>query len=157
MKICLTQISEQGKIETFETTLVYSIVYGILNSDDMQIYDVEKCFDALWLEDCMLDICETLAPRARDDKLALLYEMNKKNYVAVKTAEGLTERVMIPTVVMQYGKWGPLQCSNTMDKIGKRCFENGEHLYMYKGRVGVMPLAMVDDLLGVDVGNHQWN
>ena len=132
---------------------MYGILNSVLNGEgdpvDMQIYDVETSFDALWLEDCMLDIYETLPPRARDDKLALLYEMNKKNYVAVKTAVGLTERVMIPTVVMQGGKWGPLQCSNTMDKIGKRCFENGEHLYMYKGRVGVMPLAMVDDLLGV--------
>ena len=132
---------------------MYGILNSVLNGEgdpvDMQIYDVEKCFDALWLEDCMLDIYETLPPGARDDKLALLYEMNKKNYVAVKTAVGLTERVMIPTVVMQGGKWGPLQCSNTMDKIGKGCFDKGEHLYMYKGRVGVMPLAMVDDLLGV--------
>ena len=27
---------------------------------DIQIYDVEKCFDALWLDDCMLDLYETL-------------------------------------------------------------------------------------------------
>ena len=88
-------------------------------------------------------------PGARDDKVALIYEMNKENYVAVKTSVGLTERVMLPSVVMQGGKWGPLKCSNTMDKIGKRCIEKGEHLYTYKGQVKVMPLAMVDDLLGI--------
>ena len=133
------------------------VVYGILNSVlngeadpiDVQIYDVEKCFDALWLEDCMLDMYETIPPHARDDKLALIYEMNKENYVAVKTSVGLTERVMLPSIVMQGGKWGPLKCSNTMDKIGKKCMEKGEHLYTYKGQVKVMPLAMVDDLLGI--------
>ena len=95
----------------------------------------------------MLDMYETIPPHARDDKLALIYEMNKENYVAVKTSVGLTERVMLPSIVMQGGKWGPLKCSNTMDKIGKKCMEKGEHLYTYKGQVKVMPLAMVDDLL----------
>ena len=130
------------------------VLYGILNSVlngeadpiDVQIYDVEKCFDALWLEDCMLDMYETVPPHARDDKLALIYEMNKENYVA---SVGLTERVMLPSIVMQGGKWGPLKCSNTMDKIGKKCVEKGENLYTYKGQVKVMPLAMVDDLLGI--------
>ena len=69
----------------------------------------------------MLDIYETLPPNARDDKVALVYEMNKENYVAIKTAIGLTERVALPKLVMQGGKWGPLKCSNTMDKIGKEC------------------------------------
>ena len=45
---------------------------------------------------------------------------------------------------MQGGK-----CSITMDKIGKYCVDKGKHLYSYKGQVKVMPLAMVDDLLGM--------
>ena len=103
--------------------------------------------DALWLKDCMLDLCETLPAAARDDKLSLIYRMNKDNYVAVNTAFGQTERVKIEEIVMQGGKWGPLKCSNTMDQIGKKCIKRGEHLYSYKGRVTIMPLAMVDDLL----------
>ena len=112
--------------------LVYGIVNSILNGEgppmDIQIYDVEKCFDALWLEDCMLDMFETLPPDARDDKIALIYQLNKENHVAVNTAVGITERVMLPKVVMQGGKWGPLKCSNTMDQIGKECAKKGEHL-----------------------------
>ena len=50
---------------------------------------------------------------------------------------------------MQGGKWGPLKCSITMDKIGKECSETGKHLYTYKGIVKVMPLAMIDDILGI--------
>ena len=130
--------------------IVNSVLNGESDPVDIQIYDVEKCFDALWLEDCMLDMYDTLPPGARDDKIALVYEMNKENYVAVNTAVGLTDRVMLPTVVMQGGKWGPLKCSNSMDKIGKKCAEKGEHLYTYKGKVKVMPLAMVDDILAIN-------
>ena len=95
----------------------------------------------------MLDLCETLPPESRDDKMSLIYKMNIDNYVSVNTAVGQTERENIKEIVMQGGKWGPLKCSNTMDKIGKKCVQRGEHLYTYKGRVKVMPLAMVDDLL----------
>ena len=103
------------------------IVYGVINSVlkgndgcmDIQIYDVEKCFDALWLEDYMLDLFDTLPPEARDDKLALVYQTNTENVVAVNTAVGQTERVNMRNIVMQGGKRVPLQCSNSMDKIGK--------------------------------------
>ena len=97
----------------------------------------------------MLDLFDTLSPMARDGKLALEYQVNTENYVAVITAVGQTERVNMRNIVMQGGKWGPLQCSNSMDKIGKKCVEKGENLYTYKGLVKLMPLAMVDDLLGM--------
>ena len=54
--------------------------------------------------------------------------MNKENYVAVKTSVGLTERKMMPNIVMQGGKWGPLKSSNSMDKIGKECKIKGKIL-----------------------------
>jgi hypothetical protein len=78
--------------------VVHGVINSVINGEaepiDIQTYDVEKCFDALWLEDCMLDMFETLPPGARDDKVALIYEVNKENYVAVKTSVGLTERVI---------------------------------------------------------------
>ena len=95
----------------------------------------------------MLDLHDTLPPEARDDKLALVYQVNSENFVSVNTSVGQTERVNMKNIVMQGGKWGPLQCSNSMDKIGKKCVELGENLYTYKGLVKIMPLAMVDDLL----------
>ena len=42
--------------------IVHGVINSVLNGEgnpiDIQIYDVEKCFDALWLEDCMLDIAK---------------------------------------------------------------------------------------------------
>ena len=114
------------------------IVYGIINSVingseeevDIKIYDVEKCFDALWLEDCLLDLLDTLPAEEHDDKVSLLYNMNVKNKVAVKTPFGLTHRIDMPKIVLQGGKWGPLKCSNSMDKIGKKSLSSGQHLYL---------------------------
>ena len=133
------------------------IVYGIINSVlkeekgciDLQIYDLIKAFDSLWLEDCLNDICESLPEEKLDDKIAMIYESNVKNLVAVNTTVGQTDRVDMPRVVMQGGTFGPLLCSNSIDKLGKKCHQRGEHTFLYKKLVRVMPLSMTDDLLGL--------
>ena len=133
------------------------IIYGVINSVikggedciDLQIYDLEKAFDALWLEDCLNDLFDTLSQENRNDKLALLFESNSVNEVAVKTAVGLTNRVNIPRVVQQGGTWGSMLCSNSIDTLGKKCRDRGEHHYLYKGTARILPLAMVDDYLGI--------
>ena len=69
--------------------------------------------------------------------------------MAVNTPAGQTERINIPTIVQQGSGWGPMECSVTMDKLGKVCKERGIHQYVYKGMVRVLPLACIDDLLGI--------
>ena len=133
------------------------ILYGIINSVvqgeeeciDIGVYDVEQCFDALWLDDCMLDMHSATPQSQHNDKLALIYKANEENNVAVKTPVGITDRKNIPSIVMQGGTFGPMQCSNSIDNIGKKCIERQEHLFTYKNLVRVTPLAMVDDLLTV--------
>ena len=39
-----------------------------------------------------------------------------------------------------------LECSVSIDTFGMECLNERKHLYMYKGEVGVPPLAMVDDV-----------
>ena len=41
-----------------------------------------------------------------------------------------------------------MECSNSVDTIGKMCKARGIHQYVYKKNVKLLPLAMVDDLLG---------
>ena len=139
------------------------IIYGIMNNVvngkegpiDIQVYDLEKAFDALWLEDSMNDLVDSLPASSQDDKVALIFEANRSNKVAINTSVGQTERVEIPRIVMQGGTWGPLKCSNTIDKIGEKCYERGEHLYLYKDRVRILPLGMVDDILAVSRCGHE--
>ena len=53
----------------------------------------------------MLGIYETLPPEVRDDKINLVYELNKESYFAVNTTVGQTDMIMLPKIVMQGGKW----------------------------------------------------
>ena len=54
------------------------LVHGVINSVirgnedcvDIQIYDIEKAFDALWLEDCLNDIFDNLSEKNRNDKIS---------------------------------------------------------------------------------------
>ena len=94
--------------------ILYGIINSVINGDgdciDIQIYDVIQCFDALWLEDCMLDVYYATPEEQHNDKLALIFKANEENKVAVKTPVGLTSRETIPTIVMQGGTFGPMQC-----------------------------------------------
>ena len=92
---------------------------------------------------------DTLPEDKRNDELSLLHESNQVNMVAVKTAVGLTERVNMPSIVQQGGTWGSMLCSNTVDTLGKKCRDRGEHIYLYKKVARVLPLAFVDDLNGI--------
>ena len=98
----------------------------------------------------MNDLYDSLPSEQQDDKLALIYESNVNNLVAVKTPVGQTERVNIKKIVTQGGTFGPIECSNSIDKIGKKCQDRGEHLYVYKQLVRTMPLSFVDDLLAIN-------
>ena len=132
------------------------IIHGIINSAvksesdcvDIHIYDIVKAFDALWLSDCLNDLWDTLPHSARDDRLGLLFETSKKNLVAVNTSAGQTERINMPEIVAQGGTWGPMMCSNSIDKVGK-FFKEDDQYFLYKNLVRVIPLACVDDLLSV--------
>ena len=42
-----------------------------------------------------------------------------------------------------------MECSISIDKIGRKCRMAGQYMYKYKDMVNILPLAMVDDLLGM--------
>ena len=142
--------SRKGRNVKDHLFIIYGIINSVVNGSDtcidMQIYDLVKAFDSLWLEDCMNDAFDTLDKTHRDDKLALLYESNKENLVAVNTPFGITSRISIPRIVQQGGTWGPCLCSNSVDTLGKKVRDRGESSYMYKDAVRILPLAMVDDI-----------
>ena len=97
------------------------------------------------------DIYDNVTSENRNDKISLLYESKKTNYVAVKTAMGLTPRNNLPGIVQQGGTWGSLLCSNSIDTIGKKCRDRNEHFYLYKKSVKIYPLGFVDDLCGISL------
>ena len=127
-------------------SIINSVKNGKKDPIDVGIYDVTKCFDSLWMHECINDLYEA---GLKNDKLNLIYLMNQKAQVSIKTACGNTDRVNIENIVMQGTTWGSLLCTTTMDKLGKRIYENDELLYKYNGEVDIPTLEMVDDILTI--------
>ena len=53
---------------------------------------VTKCFDSLWLKECINDLYEA---GLKDDKLPLLLKTNENAKIAIKTASGITDSITI--------------------------------------------------------------
>ena len=61
----------------------------------------------------------------------------------------MTERLNKPEIVQQGSGWGPMQCSVSIDKLGRQCTQGRKYQYRYKDKVDTVLLAMIDDLLGI--------
>ena len=126
------------------------IVYGILNNAiqnkvnvDLSLYDIAKCFDAQWHAETMNDMWDV---GLRDDKFAVVSELNRKCNIAIRTPVGLSERFEMNDIEMQGTVMGPIKCSVQLDTLGRDCYERQEGLYLYNDCISVPPLQMIDDL-----------
>ena len=111
---------------------------------DVQVYDVEKCFDSLWVQECINTLYEN---GFKNDKLVLLYEETINAKIAIKTPNWTTTRKDIKNIIMQGTVFGSLICTSVMDKLAKIFYQNPELVYKYKYNVEVPVLGMVDDVL----------
>ena len=107
---------------------------------------MEKCFDALWVKECINDIYEA---GLKNDKLSLLFLENQNANISIKTHGGKSKRFRIKNIIMQGTVWGSLLCTASMDKLGQLVYQNAELTYKYKGVVETPTLGMVDDILSV--------
>ena len=82
---------------------------------DIQFYDLEKCFDAMWAEETMNDLYDA---GVQDDKFALTSLMNEKCQVKVKTPVGDTDRFELKRIEMQGTVPAPLKCAVQIDNTG---------------------------------------
>ena len=110
------------------------IINGVINEVlvaktdpiDIEILDYCQCFDGMWLEEVTNDLYEA---GVKNRNLALIYEANKTNQVAVKTPLGLTDRIEVNNIVMQGETLAPLECSVQVDTFGRECLEQNNLLY----------------------------
>ena len=130
----------------FILNAVMNSLKGFEKAVDFQVYDIEKCFDSLWLHEVVNSLFEA---GFQNDKLPLLFLENNNAYVAVKIQDRISKRVSIKNIIMQGSIWGSLFCVVLMEKLGKQMYSKPDLLYMYKGVVGTPPLQMVDDILGI--------
>ena len=78
--------------------------------------DAVKCFDKLWLENCLLNMHEKGFPI---HDTALLYHLNHKAMISVNTPFGKTEDFTVHNVVKQGTISGPLICGSEVDQVNK--------------------------------------
>ena len=101
--------------------------------------DLVKCFDRLWLKDCLNDLHSC---GMREREVLLLYKMNESAVFRVSTPVGLTEEVEVREVVKQGTVYGPKLCCASTGKVNKN-LEVEEVVYP---TVSVKALTYVDDI-----------
>ena len=78
--------------------------------------DLEKCFDKLYLKDCIIELTEAGMPV---QEAVYIYEMNKNIKAVVDTPHGLTEEFKIDEAVRQGTILGPTMCGVSTNRINK--------------------------------------
>ena len=106
--------------------ILNSIRKGNEKACDITIYDIEKCFDALWVQERINTLYEN---GLRNDKLVLIYEETRNAKIAVKISSGLTKRINITNIIMQGTVFGSLICTSVIDKLAK--------IFLPKARIAV--------------------
>ena len=68
--------------------------------------DAYKCFDKLWLKDCLVELWRA---GMRDREVYMLYEMNKESHIVIETPVGMTDSItvheLVPYLVQNCAVW----------------------------------------------------
>ena len=77
------------------------------NKTNLFFADAKKCFDKLWLKDCLTEMYNLgYSPGT----IRSLYEMNKTSNIAVDTPVGKTSSITVQEAVKQGMIFGPIMC-----------------------------------------------
>ena len=112
---------------------------------DIQFTDIKQCFDSIWLDEATNDLYDS---GMKSRNLNILYEGNCKTKMLVETNFGQSQRAELRKVVMQGSVLGGMICSNQISKLCNKTYKEGL-VYMYRGRVAIPALAMVDDVASI--------
>ena len=133
--------------------VVNSVISDVLSSVkkspiDLSVMDYQQMFKCEVSDICLDAFYEV---GVQNDIFALITEANRENVIYVKTPNERTEKEYIWKKIMQGDVLGPLVSSNMVNRhIGRRALETG-NVYLYKDKVPIPPLAMIDDTLAISV------
>ena len=120
------------------------ILRGIINQANylgkelwLTFYDIEKCFDSLWLVDCINSLWDL---GVRDDVLCLIYLMNIKATATIKTPFGDTDPLFLSNFVKQGTVLGPVLNNCSLNKLST------DNIGYNFGSVQIKSMEFVDDL-----------
>ena len=103
-----------------DNTLILNSVIEEFRAEGKELYllfaDLEKCFDHLWLKDCIKEMSEAGMPPG---EAIYLYYMNKKVNAVVDTPVGKTERFSLSEIVRQGTVSAVDMCGVSTDEINR--------------------------------------
>ena len=100
----------------------------------IQVQDVNKCFDKLWLQETTNALYEA---GLINHMLNLLYLENKSAKVAIQIYNNLTKIFSVKNVELQGSVWKSLKCTSSMDRLNKIILSQDNLTYQYKGDASV--------------------
>ena len=147
------QVGNQKKRNIRDHTL---IIHAVVNEAietktkvDIQFTDIKQCFDSIWLQEATNDLYDSgLTSR----NLNLIFEGNRNTQMCVETHFGRSSRTELENVVMQGSVLGGMLCSNQLSKLCNQMYQEG-NVYMYRKKVPIPGLAMVDDIATIAIFN----
>ena len=110
--------------------------------------DAVKCFDKLWLKDCVLEMYNL---GYHPNTLKILHEMNKEADIIIRTPVGNTDNIQVKEVVKQGTIFGPIMCcaeTSAVNSIGEE-----EIKYSY-GKINVGMPVFMDDIATAGKAEH---
>ena len=134
-----------------DNTLIFSEIIRQnkkLNRKTYVVYgDAVKCFDKLWLKDCLVELYKADCP---PQDIQMMYLMNKDTVIEVITPSGATNKVEIGEVAKQGTVLGPTFCCVETDQINKI----GEDQERPLGNQKVAILIFVDDVMSAGTADN---
>ena len=121
-------ITEQKRIEKKNTYVFFA--------------DAVKCFDKLWLQDCIIELAK-LGYNKND--LEILYKLNETAQVKINTPYGDTENIEIKEVVKQGTTYGPIMCCASTVRVN----EVGEKVICKYGDIEIGMPVFMDDIAAI--------
>ena len=125
-----------------------SVINSNLRPIQVEVMDVQTCFDKLWLQASLNALHEA---GLKNDMLNLLSQESKDAEIAIKVNDRLSTRFHVKNVIMQGSVLGGLKCKSQMDIMNKIMKQKESLLYKYKGdpEITIGVLGMIDDTLGI--------
>ncbi|XP_066912807.1 uncharacterized protein [Clytia hemisphaerica] len=127
-------------------TIIQSAKY--LNQDVYIIFaDAYKCFDKLWLKDCLVDLHES---GVRERELSEIFNLNKQSNIIIETPARTSQSITMGEIVKQGTVLGSqLCCASTMkiNEVGPAISTT------VSTNLQIAGLTYVDDIAGVGSEN----
>ena len=108
--------------------------------------DLVKCFDRLWLKDCLVDLHEA---GVREKEIRMLYQLNRSAVIKIATPVGDTKEIRVDEIAKQGTVFGTKLCCASTGKINN---EETRSTVIYPN-VSVKSLTFVDDIMSA--GSHE--